>query len=118
MLVLFPSEGARPLDRSIKESDRRPITLVVPDGNWRQASRIPKRVPGLENAEHVTLLPGPATRWGVRKENRPMGLATLEAIARALGVLESGAVQQQLELLFTHLVLATHKARGTTMPLS
>jgi hypothetical protein len=42
----------------------------------------------------------------------PGGLATLEAIARALGVLESSAVQQQLEALFERMVAATLSTRA------
>lgn len=110
--LLFPSEGARPLSRSIYQNDPRPITLVVPDGSWRQATRIPRRVPGLERAERVTLPNGPPSRWGVRKETRPGGLATLEAIARALGSLESAAVQHSLERLFERAAEATLRARG------
>jgi DTW domain-containing protein YfiP len=98
VLVLFPSEDAQVLQ---PPGDDRKITLVVPDGNWRQASRIPRRVPGLAEAERVTLPPGPPTRWGVRKERRPGGLATLEAIARALGILEGPSTQTALERLFS-----------------
>jgi len=116
VLVLFPCEGARPLNRSLIEEDTRPITLVVPDGNWRQASRIPNRVPGLEHAARVVLPAGPSSRWGVRRETRPEGLATFEAIARAFGVLEGAAVQGQLEELFTRLVNATFAAKGVDPP--
>jgi tRNA pseudouridine65 synthase len=112
VLVLFPAEGARTLSRSLKAEDPRPITLVVPDGNWRQAGRIPKRVPGLERAELVALPPGRPSRWGVRRETREAGLATFEAIARALGILESAEVEEQLEALFSRMVEATLTARG------
>lgn len=112
LLVLFPSDDARPLSRALKAEDPRPITLVVPDGNWGQASRVPKRVPGLSRAERVTLPPGPPSRWGVRRESFAAGLATFEAIARALGILEATAVQDQLEGLFARLVEATFASRG------
>ena len=112
VLLLFPREGARELDRSVVEEDPRPITLVVPDGNWRQASRAGKRIPGLERAEAVTLPSGPPTRWGVRRETHALGLATFEAIARAIGVLESTAVQNELESLFDRMVTTTLATRG------
>jgi hypothetical protein len=48
----------------------------------------------------------------VRKETVPQGLATFEAIARALGILESTAVQEQLEQLFDQMVRATFTSRG------
>ena len=44
VLVLFPTEGARTLSSALRDEDERPITLVVPDGNWRQARRISQRV--------------------------------------------------------------------------
>ncbi|MFK7999109.1 MAG: DTW domain-containing protein [Polyangiales bacterium] len=112
VLLLFPREGARVLDRGLMEEDPRPITLVVPDGNWRQASRAGKRIPGLERAEAVTLPSGPPTRWGVRRETHALGLATFEAIARAFGVLESSSVQNELESLFDRMVATTLATRG------
>lgn len=112
VLLLFPREGARVLDRSLVDEDPRPITLVVPDGNWRQASRAGKRIPGLERAEAVTLPSGPPTRWGVRRETHALGLATFEAIARAIGVLESPSVQTELEALFDRMVATTLATRG------
>jgi DTW domain-containing protein YfiP len=112
VLVLFPSEDARPLSSELRDEDAKPITLVVPDGNWRQASRVPKRVPGLERALAVTLPEGPKTRWGIRTESRQFGLATFEAIARAYGILESPEVQSRLEAVFDHYVAATLAAKG------
>jgi len=112
VLVLFPTEGARALSRALRDEDERPITLVVPDGNWRQARRIPQRVRGLEHAEHVGLPPGPPSAWGVRWEPMAGGLATFEAIARAIGVLESADAQARLEAAFARVVAITVAARG------
>jgi tRNA pseudouridine65 synthase len=112
VLVLFPSEGARPLSRALRDEDARPITLVVPDGNWRQARRIPQRVHGLEGAEHVGVPPGPPSAWGVRWEPMEGGLATFEAIARAIGQLESPEAQARLEAVFARSVAITLAARG------
>ncbi len=112
VVVLFPSKGALPLDRAFVDEDPRPITLVVPDGNWRQATRVPKRVPGLIDAEKVTLPAGHPTRWRIRRETRDEGLATFEAIARAFGVLASPREQEKLETLFDIMVHTTFAARG------
>lgn len=116
VLLLFPREGARTLDRGFVSEDSRPVTLVVPDGNWRQASRAGKRIPGLERAEAVTLPAGPPTRWGLRRETHALGLATFEAIARAMGELESPRVRAQLESLFDRMVATTRATRGETAP--
>lgn len=112
VLVLFPQADACPLSEAFRKDDPRPVTLVVPDGSWHQASRIPKRIGAVARAEPVTLPPGPATRWGVRRETHPSGLATFEAIARALGYLESTAVRAELEGWFERMVTATYQNRG------
>lgn len=110
--VLFPFENARVLERALVDEDPRPVTLVVPDGTWRQARRIPQRVPGLKSAVRVTLPAGTASSWGVRRAPGDFGLSTFEAIARALGIIESPAVQAQLEAFFQRAVAATLRARG------
>ncbi len=112
-LILYPGDDAPVLTRELLEEDRRPVTLVVPDGTWRQASRMGRRLPGLEHARMVRLPEGPPTRWGIRRECHPQGVATFEAIARALGIIESPAVQAGLEELFDLMVQRTLRARGT-----
>jgi tRNA pseudouridine65 synthase len=112
VMVLFPSDDARPLTPELLAADRRPVTLVVPDGNWRQASRAARRIPGLAQAEPVALVAGAPSRYRLRREPREGGLATFEAIARALGILESAAVRAQLETLFLHMVERTLDTRG------
>ncbi|MBT0653683.1 DTW domain-containing protein [Geobacter luticola] len=109
-LLLYPGDGVPVLSRDIL--DLRPITLVVPDGNWRQASRMGRRLPGLRHAEMVRLPEGPGTEWGIRREYHPNGLATFEAIARALGIIESPAVQAGMEDLFRLMVQRTLQSRG------
>lgn len=112
ILLLYPGDDVPVLDRELLERDGRPVTLVVPDGTWRQASRMGRRLPGLARAEMVRLPPGPPTEWGVRRENHPQGLATFEAIARALGIIESPDVQSGMEHLFRLMVRQTLGARG------
>ena len=112
VLLLFPRGNARPLDRGWLEQDGRPITLVVPDGSWRQAAKMARRLPGLDRVEVVKLPEGPPTRWGLRREPRADGLATFEAIARALGIIESKAVQAGMEAFFSLMVQTTLQSRG------
>jgi tRNA pseudouridine65 synthase len=112
VMLLFPGDDARPLTPELLAEDPRPVTLIVPDGNWRQASRAAKRIPGLAQAEPVVLVEGTPSQYRLRREPREGGLATFEAIARALGVLESPDVQARLEALFSRMVERTLSTRG------
>jgi len=111
-LLLYPGQDAPVLSRSFLSGDPRPVNLVVPDGSWRQAARMGKRLPGLEHATMVRLPEGSKTGWGVRRECHPAGLATFEAIARALGIIDSAEVQESMEELFSLMVARTLQARG------
>jgi DTW domain-containing protein len=116
VLLLFPRDDAKVLTPELLARDPRPVTLLVPDGNWRQASRASRRIPGTENAECVVLAAGAPTRYRLRHEPKVGGLATFEAIARALGVLESVGVQRELEAAFERMVAATLGTRGEPKP--
>lgn len=110
LLLLFPGEGAVSI-ADFARSDK-PITLVVPDGTWHQASRVKKRVAGLATVPCVTLPPDRPTTYRLRSETQEGGLSTMEAIARAYGILEGEAIQTQLETLFTTMVERTLWLRG------
>jgi DTW domain-containing protein YfiP len=104
LLVLFPAADARELTRELVLEDSRPVNLIVPDGGWRQASRAARRIPGFESVEKITLPMGLPTQWGLRRQTRVGGLATFEAIARSLGILEDATTQLRLEQLFLEMV--------------
>lgn len=106
-VVMFPADDAVVLTR-----ETGPVTLIVPDGTWRQAQRVRARVPGLKDVPCVVLPPGPPTRYRLRSESREGGLATMEAIARALGVLEAPHVQAAIERVFDAMVERTLWSRG------
>jgi tRNA pseudouridine65 synthase len=116
VLVLFPSDDAVVLTPEFLAQDPRPVTLVVPDGNWRQASRAARRIPGLHGAQRVVLAGGAPSQYALRNQPKAGGLATFEAIARALGVLESAEVQQQLEALLARMVSDTLATRARPRP--
>ncbi|MBA4188339.1 MAG: hypothetical protein C0467_10070 [Planctomycetaceae bacterium] len=95
-VVLFPGRGARPLTPELVASLPSPPALIVPDGNWKQAGRMVKRLPLLDGAVKVALaardFAGPALR-----RNRPGGrMSTYEAVVQAFGVLEGEAVAAPL----------------------
>ncbi len=109
-LVLFPSDDAVPLADLARSPE--PVHLIVPDGTWRQASKVRQRVPGLEQVPCVSLPPGPPSLYRLRAEAHATGLATMEAIARAFGVLEGPEVREALERVFLAMVERTLWARG------
>jgi DTW domain-containing protein YfiP len=111
-VFLFPHEGAIPIERFAASA--RPVTLIVPDGSWRQASKVRNRVPGMRDVPCVTLPRGAAT-YRLRVDAHEEGLATIEAIARALRILEGergAAVHDALESVFRTMVERTLWARG------
>ena len=109
-LLLFPADDAIALDALPPTTQ--PTTLIVPDGTWRQAQRVRSRVPGLSDVPCVVLPAGPPTRYRLRAESRPGGLATLEAIARAFAILESPEVGAMLERVFDAVVERALWSRG------
>jgi DTW domain-containing protein YfiP len=113
-VLLFPDPDAVPIARFADTAQ--PVALIVPDGTWRQASKVRARVPGLRDVPCVRLPRGARSIYRLRVDAHEEGLATVEAIARAFGVLEGargGAVQEQLEWVFRAMVERTLWARGS-----
>lgn len=111
-IVLFPSENAKVLDQDFIASISGPINLVVTDGSWRQASKMVSRHPRLRSLPRVFLPVGAPSEYRLRVETRPEGMATFEAIARALGVLEGKRVQESLEQGFRLVTDRILRTRG------
>lgn len=113
-ILLFPDDDAVPI--ATYATGDRPLVLIVPDGNWRQAAKMRRRVPGLADLPCVVLPDGEPTAYRLRTETRDGGLATLEAIARALGVLEGDrgpAIEAAMLAVFEVMVERTLRSRGT-----
>lgn len=114
-LLLFPSEDSQVLTR--EHAEGAPVTLVVPDGSWAQARRMHRRVDWMSKLQHVTLPPSAVrTAYRLRSSDREGGLATMEAIARAMGILEGPEVESTLLRVFGLFVQRTMAARGTPLP--
>jgi DTW domain-containing protein YfiP len=111
-LLLYPSEKAEILTPEYIVKIPRPITLIVPDGSWRQASKVAKREKLLEKIPHVRVFKGSESQYKLRREPKFSGLATFEAIALALGGIEGFEIQQNLESVFLKMVERTLKSRG------
>ena len=101
-VLLYPHDGVQEL----VPTDR-PVTLIVPDGNWRQAAKVRARVPGLKDVRCAILPPGPPSIYRLRSEAHAHGLATMEAIARAMGILEGPHIHDALTVVFRAMVERT-----------
>lgn len=109
-VFLFPNPEAVPLERFARAA--KPVTLIVPDGTWRQASKVYNRVSGFREVPCVALPDGPPSIYRLRSEAHAHGLATIEAIARAMGVLEGDTIRRALEHVFRVMVERTLWSRG------
>ena len=91
-IVLFPGRGARTLTPKLVADLPTPPAFVVPDGNWRQAGRMVKRLPFLSAATKVSL-PARAFAGHALRRNQPgHRMSTFEAVTQALAILEGEAV--------------------------
>jgi DTW domain-containing protein YfiP len=112
-LLLYPAEDAVSIEAYANHD--RPVMLIVPDGTWRQAHKMRRRLPGLAAIPCVILPEAGRTEYRLRSEHHVGGLATLEAIARALRVLEGDAgvaTEGALLELFRIMVARTLWLRG------
>jgi len=111
-VLLYPDEHARPI--AAWRDHPRPITLIVPDGTWRQASRVRRRVAGLDTIPCAIVTPQAPSTYILRRTNQAGRLATIEAIAWALGELEGPATREALLDIFRQMVDRTLSTKGAT----
>jgi len=95
-IVLFPGRGAQPLTPELIASLPSPPTLVVPDGNWKQAGKMVKRLPLLDGAMKVVLPTRAFAGSALRRNRLGHHMSTYEAVAQALAILEGEAVAAPL----------------------
>lgn len=99
-LLLFPGPDSVVLTPELVAADPRPITLVVPDGTWNHARKMPARVPGLAAVPQLRLALAEPSSYRLRRAPHADRVSTFEAIARALEIIEGPGIQQPLETLF------------------
>lgn len=88
-VLLFPHPDAQPLRTWCDHP--RPVTLIVPDGTWRQAQRVRRRIAGLGAIPCAAVSRDAPSQYRLRHTWDPRRLSTMEAIAEALLVLEGDA---------------------------
>ncbi len=111
-LLLYPSADAVELDHHFVAQEQTPIQLIVPDGTWGQASKVQSRHRELKDVPRVKISAPDRSEFHLRAQHRPEGMATLQAIAHALGVIEGDLVKAQLIKLYHAHVERTMIGRG------
>lgn len=111
-LLFYPSETAVELDENLVNESPLPIQLIVPDGNWRQASKVNTRYPELKDIQRVKIGKINPSDQHLRAEHFPEGMATLEAIATALQIIEGPEAGLQLMQLYDLKLQRTLIGRG------
>lgn len=111
-LLFFPADDAIELTTEFVAQSELPIQLLVPDGNWRQASKVRTRHPELKDIPVVKIATPNLAQKHLRAEHLPEGMSTLQAIALALGVIEGDSAKLPLLELYEAKLQATLKGRG------
>lgn len=110
--LFYPSVDAVELDNELVAQDTTPIQLIVPDGTWRQASKVLYRHHELKDVPRVKISTPNISKFHLRAQHRPEGIATLQAIAHGLGVIEGDLVKAQLMKLYHAKLERTLIGRG------
>lgn len=111
-LLFYPSDNAVELDQKLLSESSLPIQLIVPDGNWRQASKVHYRHHELQNIPRVKISTPNLEELHMRTETTEAGMATLEAIAQALGIIEGEEVKIALMNFYRMKLEGTLRGRG------
>ena len=110
--LFYPSSDAVELNQRLVMQDATPIQLLVPDGTWRQARKIHSRHEELRDLPRVKISTPNNSIFQLRAQSRPERMATLQAIAHGLGIIEGDSVRAQLMKLYQAKIERTLKARG------
>lgn len=110
--LFYPSDTAVELTQQLIEQSPKPVQLIVPDGNWRQASKVHYRHHELKNIQRVMITDKSNSEIHMRTETKEEGMATLQAIAFALGITENESVRDQLLALYDAKLKRTLFGRG------
>ena len=112
-VLFYPAADALELTPKFVALSSLPIHLIVPDGNWRQASKVHYRHPELKHLPRVMIKTANTSIHHLRTETTPEGMATLQAIAEAMGVIEGPDVRDLLLALYQLKLERTLQGRGT-----
>jgi DTW domain-containing protein YfiP len=110
--LFYPSADAVELNQALVMQEATPIQLLVPDGTWRQARKIHFRHRELRDLPRVKISTPNNSIFQLRAQSKPERMATLQAIAEGLGIIEGDVVRTELMKLYQMKIERTLKARG------
>jgi DTW domain-containing protein YfiP len=110
--LFYPSRDAVELTQELVAQEQTPVQLIVPDGNWRQAGKVHYRHTELKNVTRVIISAPNSSKFRLRQQHRREGMATLQAIAHALGIIEGDGVKAELMKLYQLKLKQTLVVRG------
>ena len=113
--LFYPSADAIELNQALVMQEATPIQLLVPDGTWRQARKIHSRHPELRGLLRVKISTPNKSIFQLRAQSKPERMATLQAIAHGLGIIEGDQVRVQLMRLYREKIERTLKGRGISL---
>lgn len=111
--LLFPAKGLPVVEsESGASTDENNWLLIVPDGTWRKARQIIRSNPVLDTLPRLELPLGAPSQYRVRKASEAAAVSTVEAITRALTLLEPDRDFQPLLRPFNAMVEQQIQAMG------
>lgn len=93
-ILLYPGSEARDI---VREPPTGPVTLVVVDGTWAQAKKLVRTSEVLRALPRYAFSPAQPSEYRIRREPTAESVATIEALAHALGALEGDRFAPLLE---------------------
>lgn len=115
-IMFYPSHEAVELNQSFLATFDKPIQLLIPDGTWRQARKVHTRHHELNRVPRAMITSPNPFKVHMRAESTDYGMATLLAIASALGVIEGEQVRNVLFDLYKNKLERTLQGRGLLKP--
>ena len=115
--VLFPSDQATEARKENLIGGEKNIHIIVPDGSWRQASKVYKREHRLQ---HLKCLKLPeknyVSNYFLRKAPQENYLCTYEAMSKVVEEIESSDLARIMDLNLKQLVDVSFKNRKHCFP--
>jgi len=111
-LLLFPSTDKTAPEAPVAGLPGKVSLLIVPDGTWRKARKILYANPILNTLPRLSLPQGEPSGYQVRKAREPAAVSTIEAVVRALSILEPEQDFQPMLKPFRVLVQQQIQAMG------